>query len=113
MTDRMTARTPVHSLHVATPLHAFINDEVLPGTGVSIDAFWTGFDAIVRDLAPRNAALLAERERLQSELVQKVSMLTPVPGNTWSLMKACSGVATCRLWTVVRSVMVGAVGGVF
>ena len=64
----MTDRTTVHSLHVATPLHAFINDHVLPGTGVSIDTFWTGFDAIVRDLAPRNAALLAERERLQSEL---------------------------------------------
>ena len=64
----MTDRTTVHSLHVATPLHTFINDHVLPGTGVSIDTFWTGFDAIVRDLAPRNAALLAERERLQSEL---------------------------------------------
>jgi malate synthase len=31
-------------------------------------AFWQGFDAIVRELAPRNAALLAERDRLQAEL---------------------------------------------
>ena len=30
--------------------------------------FWTGFDAIVHDLAPKNAALLAERDRLQAEL---------------------------------------------
>ena len=60
--------TPVHSLHVATVLHRFINDEVLPGTGVEAAAFWAGFDAIVRDLAPKNAALLAERDRLQAEL---------------------------------------------
>ncbi len=60
--------TPVHSLQVATVLHQFINDEVLPGTGVEADAFWAGFDAIVRELAPKNAALLAERDRLQTEL---------------------------------------------
>ena len=61
-------RTLVHSLHVATPLYHFIQDEVLPGTGVDAAAFWAGFDAIVRDLAPKNAALLAERDRLQAAL---------------------------------------------
>ena len=61
-------RTLVHSLHVATPLYHFIQDEVLPGTGVEAPAFWAGFDALVRDLAPKNAALLAERDRLQSAL---------------------------------------------
>ncbi len=60
--------TPVHSLQVASVLKRFIEDEVLPGTGVETAAFWSGFDAIVRDLAPRNAALLAERDRLQTEL---------------------------------------------
>jgi len=61
-------RTPIHSLHVDAALAAFVNDEVLPGTGVEPAAFWAGFDAIVRDLAPKNAALLAERDRLQAEL---------------------------------------------
>ena len=46
-------RTLVHSLHVATPLYHFIQDEVLPGTGVDTAAFWAGFDALVRDLAPK------------------------------------------------------------
>jgi malate synthase len=64
----MTDRTQVHSLQVATELHRFINEQVLPGTGVAPEAFWKGFDAIVNDLAPRNAALLAERDRLQAEL---------------------------------------------
>ncbi|BCN40974.1 malate synthase G [Alicycliphilus denitrificans] len=64
----MIARTQVHGLQVANELHAFINQQVLPGTGVDPAAFWKGFDAIVADLAPKNAALLAERDRLQKEL---------------------------------------------
>ena len=64
----MTARTTCHSLEVATDLYRFIEDQVLPGTGVASAAFWQGFDAIVHDLGPKNAALLAERDRLQSAL---------------------------------------------
>ena len=64
----MTARTPIHRLQVASNLAQFINQQVLPGTGVSAETFWAGFDAIVHDLAPKNAALLAERDRLQTEL---------------------------------------------
>src|SRR5690606_8716187 len=32
------------------------------------DTFWTGFDTLVHDLAPRNRQLLAERDHLQAEL---------------------------------------------
>jgi malate synthase len=64
----MTARTTVHGLEVDDALKRFIDDQVLPTVGVDQARFWQGFDAIVRDLAPKNAALLAERERLQSEL---------------------------------------------
>ena len=64
----MTDRTQVHGLQVATELYNFVNTQVLPGTGVDQDAYWKGFDAIVADLAPKNAALLAERDRLQAEL---------------------------------------------
>ena len=68
MTVSTTPRTAIHRLHVATVLERFIEDRVLPGTGISSANFWKGFDAIVADLAPRNAALLAERDRLQTEL---------------------------------------------
>jgi malate synthase len=63
----MTLRIQVHRLQVASNLHQFINGKVLPGSGVAPDKFWKGFDAIVADLAPQNIALLAERDRLQSE----------------------------------------------
>ena len=66
----MTARTTCNGLQVATVLYRFIEDKVLPGTGIDSAKFWQGFDAIVHDLAPKNAALLAERERLQTELDQ-------------------------------------------
>jgi malate synthase len=68
MATASTPRTQAHRLQVATVLHRFIEDQVLPGTGVTPATFWAGFDAIVADLAPKNAALLAERDRLQTEL---------------------------------------------
>jgi malate synthase len=64
----MTQRTACHRLQVATPLVRFIEDKVLPGTGVAAADFWQGFDAIAHDLGPKNAALLKERDRLQAEL---------------------------------------------
>ena len=64
----MTARTTVHGLQVATELYRFIEDKVLPGTGVDSAAFWLGFDQIVQDLAPKNAALLRERDRIQADM---------------------------------------------
>ncbi|WP_017938182.1 malate synthase G [Zestomonas thermotolerans] len=64
----MTERVNCQRLQVASHFKRFIEEEVLPGTGIAADAFWTGFDALVHDLAPRNRELLAERDRLQSEL---------------------------------------------
>ena len=64
----MTARTSVHGLQVATPLKDFIDRQVLPGTGLDTTVFWKGFNTIVHELAPKNAALLAERDRLQAEI---------------------------------------------
>ncbi|TDV15806.1 malate synthase G [Paraburkholderia caballeronis] len=64
----MTQMTDRGSLKVAAVLEEFVEKEALPGTGVDSAAFWTGFDAIVHDLAPKNRALLAERDRLQRDL---------------------------------------------
>lgn len=64
----MTARTPVGRMQVATVLYDFVNQQVLPGTGLDAARWWAAFDAIVADLAPKNRALLAERDRLQAEL---------------------------------------------
>src|ERR1700761_911512 len=55
-------------LRVAQPLHDFVRDEALPGTGLDPKAFWTGFSAIVHDLAPTNRALLEKRDAAQAAI---------------------------------------------
>ena len=64
MTDRMTAGT----LQVDKELYDFINNEALPATGISSEAFWSSFDNLIRDLSPRNRELLATRDRLQADI---------------------------------------------
>ena len=55
-------------LRVEPVLHDFMNGEALPGTGVAPERFWAGLDSIVHDLAPRNRALLARRDSLQTQI---------------------------------------------
>jgi malate synthase len=55
-------------VEVAPALRQFINEEALPGTGVKPGRFWNGLVALLRELAPRNAQLLAKRADLQSRL---------------------------------------------
>ncbi len=62
------SRSSTHGLQVASTLYRFIEQEALPGTGVSPDGFWSGFAAILRELAPRNRALLARRDALQAQV---------------------------------------------
>ena len=55
-------------LQVADALAEFIETQALPGTGVASADFWAGFSALVHDLAPKNRALLAEREEMQAKI---------------------------------------------
>ncbi|GAB3996830.1 malate synthase G [Nocardioides marmoraquaticus] len=55
-------------LQVAAPLHRFVEEEALPGSGLDPEAFWSGLAAIVADLAPRTRDLLGERDRIQAVL---------------------------------------------
>ena len=64
----MTDHVDIHGLKVARQLHRFVAEEVLPGTGVDEDAFWSGFAAIAGDLAPKNRALLTRRDELQAKI---------------------------------------------
>ena len=55
-------------LRIARVVHDFITTEAIPGTGVDPATFWTGFSALVRDLAPRNRALLTTRDEMQAAI---------------------------------------------
>ncbi|GFZ81004.1 malate synthase G [Compostibacillus humi] len=56
------------TLHVAKVLYDFINLEALPGTGLDCERFWADFGKLVADLAPKNKALLEERESIQKKI---------------------------------------------
>ena len=57
-------------LGVATVLYTFVNEEVLPGTGINADSFWAGMDRLAHDFGPSNRALIARREDLQHQIDQ-------------------------------------------
>ena len=62
------SRVEVAGLKIEKILADFVAGEASVGTGVDAEAFWQGFAAIVRDLAPRNAELLARRDALQAAI---------------------------------------------
>ena len=64
----MTARITVGGLQIATELFNLVEREILPGTGINSGHFWQQFEAILSDLGPVNAALLAKREDLQAQI---------------------------------------------
>ncbi len=61
----MPDRVRVGRLSVAEPLHRFITEEALPGSGVDGGRFWAGMEAILGEFTERNAALLTRRAQLQ------------------------------------------------
>jgi malate synthase len=64
----MSARVTVAGLQIAQPLYDLVHDEILPGTGISSDTLWQGFADMLRELTPRNRALLARRDELQARI---------------------------------------------
>ena len=64
----MTERVQVGGLQVAKALYDFVNNEAIPGTGIAADQFWAGAAAVIKDLAPKNHALLAKRDELQAQI---------------------------------------------
>ena len=64
----MASRVEVGGLRIDEQLYRLVRDEIVPGTGVKVDGFWKSLSAIVRDLGPKNRALLAKRDRLQKQI---------------------------------------------
>ncbi|MGB7262814.1 MAG: malate synthase G [Albidovulum sp.] len=64
----MNNRVLRDGLQVDPHLARFIEDEALPGTGVTAAQFWTGFAAIIDELGPKNRALLDKRNALQTQI---------------------------------------------
>ena len=56
------------NLTISSVLFEFINNEIIPDTGINIDEFWKKFDAAIHELAPINKALIEKREVIQKKI---------------------------------------------
>ena len=64
----MSARIEKFGLKVARSLYDMIEQEALPGSGISSDRFWQGLSTLIHDKGPKNRALLARRDALQAQI---------------------------------------------
>jgi len=60
----------IGGLKVDAKLYHLVRNEIAPGTGVNAERFWKSLGEIVRDLGPKNRALLDKRDRLQAQIDQ-------------------------------------------
>jgi len=68
MSSQANSRVQHAGLQIADVLYRLVNDEVAPGTGISPAQFWDAMAAVIKDLAPKNRALLAKREQIQAQI---------------------------------------------
>ncbi|GLP88498.1 malate synthase G [Tritonibacter mobilis] len=62
------SRIERNGLQVASELVAFVEEQALPGTGVSKDAFWAGLSGLVDEMGDENRALLIKRAEIQGKI---------------------------------------------
>jgi len=58
----------IHDLSVSNVLLSFVNKELLPGTKISKDHFWKGFNKSIHELAKKNKELIDTREKIQKSI---------------------------------------------
>ena len=55
----------IKDLSVSEKLANFINSKLLPGTKISKERFWSGFNKYIHELSPKNKNLIEKREKIQ------------------------------------------------
>ena len=63
-------KTAINNLKVDENLLDFINNEVIPGTGIDPKKFWSEFDKSIHELSPKNKELIQKRNDIQKKIDQ-------------------------------------------
>ena len=58
----------VNNLKVDEQLLNFVNEEIIPGTNINTENFWSGFEKALNKLTPINKKLLEKREIIQRQI---------------------------------------------
>jgi malate synthase len=64
----MTERVQTAGLQVARVLHDLVNNEIIPGTGIEQESFWSAMASCIAELGPENRTLIQQREQLQAKI---------------------------------------------
>ena len=64
----MTVRVSIGKLRPAQTFKDFVEQQVLPGTGVPAPHFWSELSSILDEFVPRNRALLVKRDDFQKQI---------------------------------------------
>ena len=63
-------KTAINNLKVDENLLDFIDNEVIPGTGIDPKKFWSEFDKSIHELSPKNKELIQKRNDIQKKIDQ-------------------------------------------
>ncbi len=58
----------IENLSISEDLYKFVNDEAIPGTGISKEKFWKGLSKISHELNIKNIELLRIRKKIQMDI---------------------------------------------
>ena len=58
----------VNNLKISSELLDFVNEDLLKGTDIKPEKFWSGFDKCVHELSPKNKELIKIREDIQKKI---------------------------------------------
>src|SRR3569623_2808918 len=64
-------RTEIAGIKIAPVLAQFVENEAVPGTGISAEKFWSGVATLVKEFAPDNQAHLKKRDELQKQIDER------------------------------------------
>ncbi len=64
----MTTVIQKNQLSIDQAFYDFVNNEIIPGTDIDIEAFWPAVESILTKMMPRNKALLEKRNDIQSKI---------------------------------------------
>ena len=64
----MTQRIECSGLQVDPAIHVLLEQEIVPGSGLSADQFWQALADIVARFTPRNRELLSIRDSMQAKI---------------------------------------------
>ena len=58
----------ISNIKVSPTLYKLVNENIIPGTGISKEKFWNEFSSIIEDLSSKNTDLLKERDDIQKKI---------------------------------------------